>query len=59
MEQEIKKEFVFERFSDESARVINQAGVRARMAPMEDGPINNACFDGIVAPLFFGTINKI
>ena len=48
--EEIKKEFVFERFSDESARVMNQAGVRARMAPMEDGPINNACFDGIVAP---------
>ena len=50
MDQEIKKQFVFERFSDEAARVINQTGVRSRMAPMADGPITNACFDGIVAP---------
>ncbi len=50
MEQEIKKEFVFERFSDDAARMMNQTGVRSRMAPMADGPVTNACWDGMVAP---------
>ncbi|MBR2936978.1 MAG: hypothetical protein IKB80_00560 [Oscillospiraceae bacterium] len=50
MNQAPEKNFVFERFSDEAARVINQTGVRSRMAPMADGSITNACFDGIVAP---------
>ena len=50
MDYEIKKEFVFERFSDEAARVMNQTTVRSRMAPMAEGPITNACFDGIMAP---------
>ena len=50
MEQEIQKQFVFERFSDDAARMMNQTTVRSRMAPMADGPITNACFDGIMAP---------
>ena len=47
---EKKYEFVFERFSDEAARVMNQAGVRSRMAPLAEGDITNACWDGMVAP---------
>ncbi len=50
MDYEIKKEFVFERFSDDAARVMNQTTVRSRMAPMAEGPVTNACFDGIMAP---------
>ena len=47
---EVKYQFVYERFSDEAARVMNQAGVRARMAPLAEGDITNACWDGMVAP---------
>jgi len=42
--------YVFERFSDDAARVMNQAGVRSRMAPLEEGAVTNACWDGMVAP---------
>ena len=44
------KKYLFERFSDDSKRVINQAGVRARMAPMEGAAHTNCVWDGFVAP---------
>ena len=44
------KKYVFERFSDESKRLINQTGVRARMAPKEGCEDANCCWDGMVAP---------
>ena len=42
--------YVFERFSEESRRLINQTSVRSRMAPLPEGDKSNACWDGIVAP---------
>ena len=42
--------YVFERFSDDSKRVINQTGVRARMAPKAGCEDANCCWDGMVAP---------
>ncbi len=42
--------YVFERFSDDYRRLINQTSVRARMAPLPEGDKSNACWDGIVAP---------
>ena len=50
MSEEIKKNYVFERFSEDAARVMNQTGVRSRMAPDEGGDVTNACWDGMVAP---------
>ena len=42
--------YVFELFSDDYKRLINQTSVRARMAPLDGGDETNACWDGIVAP---------
>ena len=42
--------YVFERFSDDYRRLINQTSVRARMAPLPESDKSNACWDGIVAP---------
>ena len=50
MSLEPKKRFEFEVGSEESKRVINQTGVRARMPKMEESFGANACWDGIVAP---------
>ncbi len=44
------KKYVFDRFSDEALRVINQTGVRARMAPKDGNEDANCCWDGMVAP---------
>ena len=42
--------YVFELFSDDYRRLINQTSVRARMAPLDGAENTNACWDGIVAP---------
>ncbi len=42
--------YVFERFSDDYRRLINQTSVRSRMAPLPEADKSNACWDGIVAP---------
>ena len=44
------KKYVFERFSDDSKRVINQTSVRARMPDAEEAKYTNCCWDGVVAP---------
>ena len=50
MSLEPKKRFEFEVGSEESKRVINQTGVRARMPKLDESFGANACWDGIVAP---------
>ena len=50
MAEHREKKYLFERFSDESKRLINQTSVRARMAPAEGAAEANACWDGVVAP---------
>ena len=42
--------YVFDRFEEDSYRVINQTGVRAMMAPEKGSEGANCCWDGIVAP---------
>jgi len=42
--------YVFELFSDDYKRLINQTGVRTKMAPLNGGEETNVCWDGIVAP---------
>lgn len=44
------KHYVFERFSEEWRRLINQSGVRIRMAPREGHENLNAVWDAMVAP---------
>ena len=44
------KKYVFERFSDDSKRLINQTSVRARMPDAEEAKYTNCCWDGVVAP---------
>ncbi len=44
------KKYVFDRFSDDAKRLINQTGVRMRMAPKEGNDTANCCWDGMVAP---------
>ena len=44
------KRYVFERFSPESKRLINQTSVRAAMAPRLGNEDTNACWDAMVAP---------
>ncbi|MBE6930703.1 MAG: hypothetical protein E7463_10520 [Ruminococcaceae bacterium] len=44
------KEYVFERFSDDSYRLINQAGVK-EVFPVQEGNENfNACWDACISP---------
>ena len=42
--------YVFERFSDGYKSLINQTGVRCKMAPKEGSEHTNACWDALVAP---------
>ncbi|MEA4824020.1 MAG: hypothetical protein VB111_07900 [Clostridiaceae bacterium] len=54
------KNYVFDRFSDEAHRVINQTGVR-QAAPQAEGNENfNACWDGALAPdgTFYYTLSS-
>ena len=44
------KEYVFERFSDDWRRLINQAGVKRNMVKKEGNEYLNAVWDGMVAP---------
>ena len=45
------KRYAFpDRYCDEAKRLINQTGVRARMAPKEGNEDANVCWDGMVAP---------
>lgn len=44
------KEYVFERYSDDYKRLINQAGVKRNMPPKEGNEDLNAVWDGMVAP---------
>lgn len=44
------KKYCFDRFSPESIRLINQAGVRAKMIPKEGCEKYNAAWDGMVTP---------
>lgn len=44
------KEFIFQRYSDEYRRLINQAGVKRNMPPKEGSEDLNAVWDGMVAP---------
>ena len=50
MDKVPEKRYVFDFFSDEAKRLINQTGVRARMAPKEGNETANCCWDGLVAP---------
>ena len=50
MSETLQKKYEFERFSEESMRVMNQTGVRSRMAPQVGDDVTNACWDGMVAP---------
>ena len=50
MEQTPLKRYEFNRFEDESKRLINQTSVRARMPKLEESYGANACWDAIVAP---------
>ena len=50
MEQTPMKRYEFNRFEDESKRLINQTSVRARMPKLEESYGANACWDAIVAP---------
>ena len=50
MSQNEQKHFVFERFSDEAMRVMNQTGVKAAMPKAEESFGANCCWDGVVAP---------
>ena len=50
MSQNEQKHFVFERFSDEAMRVMNQTGVKAAMPKAEESYGANCCWDGVVAP---------
>jgi len=42
--------YVFERFSDGYKTLINQTGVRCKMAPKEGSEHTNACWDALMAP---------
>ncbi|MBQ3490957.1 MAG: hypothetical protein IJA74_00215, partial [Oscillospiraceae bacterium] len=45
------KRYAFpDRYCDEAKRLMNQTGVRARMAPKEGNEDANVCWDGMVAP---------
>ena len=52
--------YVFDRFSDEARRVINQAGVKQAQPAAEGNENYNACWDGALAPdgTFYYTLSS-